>query len=79
MPTKLPRIQVTLPIETYRAIKGRSKKDKISMSKIIVLALLAFLATGCSKPDQAKGPGLMPGQVVTVCPQCATKDGLCPC
>ncbi len=79
MPTKLPRAIVTIPKETYQVLKIRAKKEKKSLSKIILVAILALLASGCSKHDQAKGPGLLPGQSATVCPHCETREGPCPC
>lgn len=43
MPTNLPRVQVTLPVKEYQLIKARSKKEKVSMARVIVVAIEAYL------------------------------------
>jgi len=65
MPTKLPRVMATVPKEVYKRLRGRAKRDKTSMSKIIVLAILALLATGCNRKEDAPPPSsviMPPGQ-----------------
>lgn len=82
MPTKLPRVTANLPEDVFRDLKRRSQKEKKSLSRLIIIAIIAFLAGGCSKSDKsqsAQEPSPLPGQGVTVCPHFCVQNGPCGC